>query len=88
MDLIAHILGRLSGLLPCFFNLYSVSKSYYFIFWAKSLEAAMQKGYSRNRQGKTKYRKRREGGRTQERRREEKGGEASTEKDYEQTEDS
>ena len=48
----------------------------------------MQKGYSRNRQGKTKYRKRREGGRTQERRREEKGGEARTEKDYEQTEDS
>ena len=88
VDLIAHILGRLSGLLPCFFNLYSVSKSYYFIFWAKSLEAAMQKGYSRNRQGKTKYRKRREGGRTQERRREEKGGEARTEKDYEQTEDS
>ena len=54
----------------------------------KSLEAAMQKGYSRNRQGKAKYRKRREGGRTQERRREEKGGEARTEKDYEQTEDS
>ena len=38
----------------CFFslNLYPVSKSYYFIFWAKSLEAAMQKGTAGTVRGK------------------------------------